>query len=381
MLPAVFFTMALAAPAFTGVAVDVILEGIDTPWDVAFVGDAAYITGRDGTLHYLHNDTLRELLRISVGGGEGGLLGVAVHPEYDSNRMVYLYHTDPFGPNTVSRYVHSAEGLLRDRVIISDIPSSVYHNGGRIRFGPDMMLYVATGDAGNAGLSRDISSLAGKILRLGPDGEVPADNPFPNSPVFAYGLRNPQGMDWTVNGTMLATDHGPSGLYGRAHDEINVIVPGGDYGWPESIGAHVEPGTVPPLLHSGSDTWAPSGLEYVSGGTIPAWEGMVVYGALRGEHVGVLSVDGSYHAKMFEGEFGRVRAPISHPNGTVYLITSNTDGRGQPSEHDDLLLKIRPDPPIPDIYADTVTILWDLHRHGIIGVEQVRSALLYLAGR
>ena len=382
MLPVLLLAMSCITPTFTGVSVDVIHDNIDTPWDVIFTEHGTgYMTSREGILYHMYNDTIRQILQVSVGGGEGGLLGVTIHPNYTSNNMVYLYHTDIHNGNTVSRYIHNDTGIHLDKVIISDMPSSLYHNGGRIQFGPDSMLYVTTGDAGNSALSQDIDSLAGKILRLDADGNIPHDNPFPDSFVYAYGLRNPQGITWTYNGTMIVTDHGPSGILSRAHDEINIIVPGGDYGWPDYIGSESGPAMHPPLIHSGSETWAPSGLVFVSNSAIPAWEGMLVYGALRGEHLGLVSEDGTHHDILFEGDFGRIRAPVLHPNGTIYVITSNTDGRGDPSPNDDVLLRVSSDPAILPEYQSSAASLWDLCRNHLIDTEQLQTGLKYLSER
>ena len=364
-----------------GVMVEVVADHLRIPWDGEFAPDGLlFLTARPGTLHTIQDGVVSEVLRLEVGGGEGGMLGVALHPNYTDNRLVYVYHTSTHSGNMVIRYEHHDAGLIQDAVIIKDIPSSTYHNGGRIHFGPDGMLYVATGDASNAPLSRDLGSLAGKILRLTPDGAIPADNPFEGSPVYAYGLRNPQGISWDDAGRMVATDHGPSGFYDRAHDEINAIVAGGDYGWPDSIGDRVVTGTIPPIIHSGDETWAPSGAVHLTNSSIPQWNGMILYGALRGEHLGLVSPDGSLHQKLFEGEFGRIRAPIQHPDGSVYLLTSNTDGRGSPTPDDDRLIRITAHPPIPDHLRQIASLLWEWHRDGTISRTQLDTALAHLSG-
>ena len=320
------------------VSVETVLDNIRIPWDAEFADDGRlFITTRPGIMYTVYNGTASEILRLDVGGGEGGMLGVALHPEYDLNGMLYVYHTSDY--NRVDRYVYGNSSLAYDRAIIAGIPSASVHNGGRIDFGPDGMLYVGTGDAGNAALSQNVTSVAGKILRLDPDGYIPEDNPFEDSPVYAYGLRNPQGMAWDKNGTMFVTDHGPSGFYNRAHDEINVVVSGGNYGWPLAIGSDVLPGMIPPLLHSGDATWAPSGMAYIVNGSVPQWDNMLLYGALRGQHVGVVSVDGDRQT-ILEGELGRIRHVFQHPDGSIYLLTSNTDGRGSPSPNDDVMVRI-----------------------------------------
>ena len=364
-----------------GVSVEVVADGLDIPWDVQFAPDGtAFLTTRPGVLYIIQDGTISEALRLRVGGGEGGMLGVALHPNYTENHLVYVYHTEPGSGNKVVRYIHLESGLVEESVIIDGIPAASNHNGGRIRVGPDSMLYVTTGDAGSASRSQDIASLAGKILRLTPEGTVPADNPWEGSPVYAYGLRNPQGISWNGTGSMIATDHGPSGFYGRGHDEINVIIPGGNYGWPDAIGSRTIPGIIPPLIHSGGDTWAPSGATHLAGSAIPQWDGMILYGALRGEHLGLVSQDGTAHAKLFQGEFGRIRAPVQHPDGSVYLMTSNTDGRGSAAPRDDVLLRITAHPPIPDGLREAATLLWEWHYDGDITRAQLDMALAYLSG-
>ena len=382
-LPAYSGAQVAAADIYpeAGVSVEVVADGLDIPWDIQFAPDGtAFLTTRPGVLYVMQDGVISEALRLRVGGGEGGMLGVALHPNYTENRLVYVYHTEPGSGNKIIRYVHLESGLLEEMVIIDGIPAASNHNGGRIRFGPDAMLYVATGDAGSASRSQDPGSLAGKILRLTPEGAVPADNPWEGSPVYAYGLRNPQGISWNGTGSMISTDHGPSGFYGRGHDEINAIVPGGNYGWPDAIGSQMIPGMIPPLIHSGGDTWAPSGATHLAGSAIPQWDGMILYGALRGEHLGLVSQDGTAHTRVFEGEFGRIRAPVQHPDGSVYLMTSNTDGRGSASPRDDLLLRVTAHPPIPDGLREAAALLWGWHYAGDITRAQLDTALSYLSG-
>ena len=365
-----------------GIAAETILYDLDIPWDVQFVpdDDMAFITTRGGVAYSLHNGSLHSILDINVRGGEGGMLGIAIHPEYEDNSMVYVYHTDHEHGNVVLRYVYQDDTLIFHDTIIHDIPASLYHNGGRIAFGPDDMLYVTTGDAGDGSLSRDVSSLAGKILRIEPDGSIPEDNPFADSPVYAYGLRNSQGITWTDDGTIFAVDHGPSGLFERAHDEINMIIAGMDYGWPDAIGARTIPQTVAPYMESGDITWAPSDILYVQNSTIPQWNGALVYTALFGKHVGVIHEDKS-RQEILNDEFGRIRAITQHPDGSVYLLTTNTDGRGDPSDTDDRLIRITAHPPIPISYIHTAERIWELYRNDDISVSELQVALRYLSER
>ena len=178
-------------------------------------------------------------------------------------------------------------------------------------------------------MSQDLSSLAGKILRINPDGTIPDDNPFDSSPVFSYGHRNPQGIAWDNNGLLVSSEQGPSGEMGYGHDEIYVIVKGGNYGWPKALGDSSDDSFVNPIIHSGQTTWAPSGMVYFDSNKIPSLDGKFLVGALRGQHLMVVDVaeDGSLinAEKIFEGEFGRIRTAQIGPDGVLYLLTANGD--------------------------------------------------------
>ena len=182
---------------------------------------------------------------------------------------------------------------------------------GRIQFGPDGKLYITTGDAGNPALSQDKNSLGGKILRINSDGTIPEDNPWENSLIYSYGHRNPQGLDWDESGNLLVTEHGPSGIRGKAHDEINLIIPGTNYGWPDIIGDESKESLQNPILHSGDDTWAPSGAEFYDGDKIPQWTGKYFVATLRGNHLHMIDFDAENkkiisHEKLFQDEFGTI---------------------------------------------------------------------------
>lgn len=336
-----------------GVAVETVAGNLEVPWSIDWLpnGDALF-TERGGNLRMIMDGELlgEPLLSLGVAGIEGGLLGVAVDPGYDQNGHIYLYYT--YGnilstTNKIVRYQLDGTALYGEEVLLDGIPGGPVHDGGRIAFGPDGKLYATTGDAGNPGLSPDRSSVAGKILRINPDGTIPDDNPWEGSPVYSTGHRNPQGMDWDSGGNLVTTDHGPSGERGRAHDEVNVVVAGADYGWPAVIGDESKAGSRNPILHTGTDTWAPSGAEFYDGGTIPQWEGMYFVATLRGAHLQMIGLDpGSgtvtSQERLFEGEFGRLRDVETGPDGHLYLLTSNRDGRGSPAVTDDRILRIVP---------------------------------------
>ena len=333
------------------VKVETIAENLEVPWAIAFSSDdRIFFTERVGKLRVIENGELNPdpLIVLGVGGGEGGLLGLALDPDFEKNHYLYLYQTyNEFLStyNKVVRYTVDQNQLLDETILLDKIPGAVYHDGGRIKFGPDNKLYIATGDAGNPDWSQDIDSLAGKILRMNSDGTIPEDNPFENSLVFSYGHRNPQGFDWDKAGIMVATEHGPSGERGRAHDEVNLIEVGKNYGWPEVVGDESENQMINPILHTGSSTWAPSGASFYHSDNVSEWEGSYFIGTLRGNHLRMLDLDlqnGKVLASeaLFEGEFGRIRDASMGPDGNLYLLTSNRDGRGSAGPNDDRILRI-----------------------------------------
>ena len=327
--------VSLLAPAFAEMNIDVIVDGLNNPWEMVFApnGDI-YFSERDGRIWKIESFGEAKVIQTfpKSGSYEGGTLGLALHPNFEENNKIFVYQTNlelEFFQNKVFSFTVDGDELIDKKTIMDDIPGAPWHDGGRIAFGPDDKLYITTGDAVNPGWSQDLSSLAGKILRINPDGTIPDDNPFDSSPIFSYGHRNPQGIAWSNDGMLVSSEHGPSGEMGYGHDEINVIVKGKNYGWPKVVGDSSEDSFVNPIIHSGQSTWAPSGMVYFDSNKIPSLDGKFLVGALRGQHLMVVDVakDGSLISKekMFEGEFGRIRTAQIGPDGVLYLLTANGD--------------------------------------------------------
>lgn len=237
-----------------------------------------------------------------------------------------------------------------DTIILDNIPVARFHNGGRLRFGPDGMLYIGTGDAREPETAQNVNSIAGKILRLTPDGQVPDDNPFPGNPAFITGVRNTQGFGWFNDSTLWVTDHGPSGELGRTgHDEVSVASPGANLGWPTIYGCQKQEGMVSPSL-----TWnqavPPGGAEMYTGDAIPEWQGSLLIGVLGAKHLHRVTFNPQSpyqvqsHEVYLQGEppqgLGRLRDVIMSPEGELYVTTSNCDGRGNCPPEKDKIFRI-----------------------------------------
>lgn len=337
-------------------AVEVVASGLRTPWAVDFAPDGRiFVTERPGRIRIVKERKLLAepwLVLDVTETGEGGLLGLALDPEFTKNRFVYVAYTYRASngrlQNRLVRLRDDAAGGkgLADKVLIDGVAGNNNHNGGRVKFGPDGKLYWTMGDAQETATSQDLGSLNGKILRLNPDGTFPPDNPFPRSPVYSYGHRNPQGLAWQPGTKRLyATEHGPSGfLLGCCRDELNYVEAGKNYGWPILTGDETGEGMVPPVLQSGNrTTWAPAGAAFVTAGP---WAGSLVFTGLRGQALYRVRLDPGDPRKaiqfeqLFEGRFGRLRDVAEGPDGALYLLTSNRDGRGWPESQDDRLLRI-----------------------------------------
>lgn len=336
------------------IRVEVVARGLEVPWGIAWLpGGDLLFTERPGRVRRLRADGTLEPTPIAtvpaLSSGEGGLLGLAVAPDFATSRTFFLYvTTDAEGRNRnrVERWVLPVDGSAArlERVILDDIPSARFHDGGRLRFGPDGFLYVATGDAGDPERSRDLSTPAGKLLRVTRDGAAPEDNPHAGSPVYLSGLRNLQGFDWLPDGTLVVADHGPSGELGRrAHDEVSLARAGDDLGWPQQDACSPVEGTVLPLL--AFETAAPpGGLAVYTGSSISEWNGSVIVATLGSRHLHrVQLANGALtkHEVYLQDQFGRLREAVMGPDGHLYLTTSNCDGRGSCGSDKDRILRVR----------------------------------------
>ncbi|WP_341346867.1 PQQ-dependent sugar dehydrogenase [Paenibacillus sp. FSL H3-0469] len=341
-----------ASPGFPYTA-ETLASGLEVPWEMAFAPDGRiFITERTGSLRVIENGKLRDapLLKLSdplVSKGEGGLLGLALDADFEQNGRAYVYHTyrteEGETANRVLQLQIGSSAAEISGVLLDHIPGDTNHNGGRIKIGPDGNLYITTGDRYEPELAQDNNSLGGKILRITPRGSIPEDNPWPGSPVYSMGHRNAQGLAWQPeSGALYSSEHGQS-----SHDELNLIEAGANYGWPLIEGDETEasqPELVTPLVHSGKETWAPSGMTFITQGP---WAGELLVASLAGQQLLRVSLPPAGGApsmtSLFKDKYGRIRKVAEGPDGTLYLMTNNRDGRGDPQEQDDQLIALRPD--------------------------------------
>ena len=337
-----------------GLAVETVAVGLKVPWDLAFAPDGRIlVTERPGRIRLVEGGALQESPYAAIEvyhRSEAGLMGIALHPEFASNGYLYVCYTYREGRDTfnrIARLTDQGDYANSHRTILDGIPGAPRHDGCRIRFGPDGYLYATTGDATRPDLAQDPDSLAGKVLRMADDGSVPHDNPFPDSPVFTRGHRNPQGLDWhPETGEPFITEHGPD-----RDDEINILEPRGNYGWPEVTGASGDTRYSDPLVAL-TPTVAIAGAAFISGDRLlRSWRGNLVFAALKGSHLQRVVLEPPHYRSvasrhtLFNDDFGRLRAVVMGPDGFLYFTTSNRDGRGRPQNGDDRLLRLVPAPP------------------------------------
>lgn len=318
---------------------ETVVTKLEIPWEIVFLPRGEMlVTERSGKILKISNDR-KTIKEINVKHkGEGGLLGMAIHPDFDRNNFIFIYFSYQDGlvmKNKVARYVLSEDAMSDEKIVLDGIPGSSNHDGGRIKFGPDGYLYITTGDAEHPDSAQDKNLLSGKILRIKDDGSIPADNPFGNA-VYSYGHRNPQGLAWDKDGNLWATEHGPSGTQ-TGNDEVNLIKKGGNYGWPQIKGKQTKEGMLAPVIESGREsTWAPSGLAY--------FDGSLYFAGLRGSAVYKAQIKGGKLelSEKYKNTFGRIRTVVLGPDRYLYISTSNRDGRGSATPDDDRIIKIKP---------------------------------------
>lgn len=339
--------------------VEKVVGGLQVPWSIVWAPDGRMIfTERPGYVRVVENGALRQQPLYQVKDvdpkGESGLMGLVLHPQFASNRFLYLSYAYAGGGGVRVRVVRlreSASGLTDLKVIIENIPAAQFHAGCRLRFGADAKLYITTGDATDRRLAQRLDSLAGKTLRLNDDGSVPTDNPFVGQPnarpeVWSYGHRNAQGLDFQPDTNyMFQTEHGPSGFDGPlGGDEFNFVEKGKNYGWPLIHHTATRQGMEAPLLEY-TPACAPASGAFYRGSVIPQFKGNFFFGCLRGERIIRVVLDKQRvvtQEDLLSGKYGRIRDVAEGPDGFLYFSTSNRDGRGNATTDDDRILRLVP---------------------------------------
>ncbi|WP_406333019.1 PQQ-dependent sugar dehydrogenase [Streptomyces sp. NBC_00203] len=318
-----------------------VTEDLDTPWGLAPLPEGGLlVSSRDkGTITRVDEKTGKKTVMGEVPGvapaGEGGLLGIALSPDYASDHMVYAYFTTA-SDNRIVRMLYDekkppGEQLGAPDTIFKGIPKGMIHNGGRIAFGPDKMLYAGAGETGDRELAQDKKALGGKILRMTPDGEPAPGNPFGDSVVYSYGHRNVQGLAWDDKQRLWASEFGQD-----TWDELNQIKPGDNYGWPVVEGKSDNPKYHNPIAQWPTDEASPSGIAYA--------EGSIWMAGLKGERLWRIPLNGTKASAapeaFLKGKYGRLRTVVSAGGDKLWLTTSETDGRGSPGKGDDRILEV-----------------------------------------
>lgn len=313
--------------------IEVIAENLDAPWSIHKIDNTFYLTERSGSIVKIEGEKVqRQSVKLDKElstASEAGPLGFVVAPDFLTSNKAYAYYTYEDADGQFNRIVTlqlEDNRWIEESVLVDQIPSGTYHHGGRLKIGPDEKLYATTGDASNRDIAQNLASLGGKILRMNLDGTIPSDNPIPESFIYSYGHRNPQGLTWSTDETMYASEHG-----NQANDEVNVIHAGQNYGLPIIEGKEAQENLIAPLFTSGSDTtWAPSGMAY--------YNGHLYVAALRGTAVLQFNLDTKEIHKVITN-LGRIRDVLIEDD-FLYFISNNSDGRGNPQEHDDKLYRI-----------------------------------------
>lgn len=324
--------------------VEIIAEGLQAPRSIDISKDGRiFVSEKRGSIRVVDNGTL---LTEPVGDikaeniGDAGLLGLTLHPNFTQNHLFYVYYTYSNSTglfNKVLMLTESNNRIIDSKTILDGIPGDEYRDGGRIKFGPDGKLYVSTGDASIPELSQDLDSLAGKILRTNEDGTIPQDNPFSNSPVYAYGFRNVQGLAWAPNsGALYSSDQG-----GAGNDEINLISPGKNYGWPhEECNSSDDDNRYTPPVLCFNPSLEPSGIAFAFSNKL-GYQNHLIVATLKGSHLRDIDFDSGSQNTILVG-YGRIIDLVESEDGSIFVLTSNTDGRALPQQGDDKILRLTP---------------------------------------
>lgn len=335
---------------------EVVAQDLKVPWSLAFTSqNRILVTERPGRIRVIENGVLSPtpLANFDVSNqSEEGLMGITLDPEYDTNKYLYIClaygRSEPIYDKVI-RVKDLGNSLSEETILLDKIPAAEFHAGCRLRFGPDGKLYISTGDARDKNLAQEVSSLAGKILRINKDGSIPTDNPYPGLPLYSFGHRNSQGFDWhPISGQLVVTEHGPSGNDGPGGgDELNLVVSGKNYGWPIISHEQKKDGMMSPAI-----VWTPaiapaSGMFY-RGTVFPQFTNDFFFGMLRGEGLVRVAFDKESGKKIISYEkvgnidVGRVRDVVEGPDGLIYFTTSNQDGRGVARQGDDHIYRLVP---------------------------------------
>ena len=338
-----------------GVTVNSWVTNLKIPWQLVFLPESnrALVTERTGSIRLIEDGVLQKepyAVPEVTPRGEGGLMGLAHHPDFPNKPYIYAMYTyqDQQGNlyNKIVRFTDQGDKGVNEEIILDQIPGGTVHNGGRIAFGPDGKLYATAGDTWNHSIAQNLDSLGGKILRLNPDGSIPADNPFEDSYVYSLGHRNPQGLAWhPETGHLFISDHGPSGDLGlHGKDRIKVIEPGGNYGWPNSIG-YIEDNEYNNPLIMWQQATPPSGITFYNNNLYVATLGSEALIKIElthqsGYNYKVNKIERWFAEGNYSGVYGRFREVLKGPDGKLHILTSNRDGRGNPRSNDDKILKL-----------------------------------------
>jgi glucose/arabinose dehydrogenase len=338
---------------------ELVATDLEVPWSLVFDPDGnLLIAERPGRIRLLSNDSLKSEplldLKLERTIGEGGLMGLALHPDYSMNRFVFVSYSYPRDESLylrIVRYSYSEEQFEDETVIFNGIPVTRFNIGGALTFGPDGKLYLSVGDTLKPNLAQQRGSLAGKVLRLNDDGSIPSDNPPSSQPgsrreIWSIGHRNIQGFAWQPStGSLFVTEHGPNGFDGpEGGDEINMIRSGGNYGWPSVSYSGSQQETIPAVIDF-SATLEPGGCIFYTADLMPDFKGCFLFTCLRGARLVSVRIKNGKPVEMesfLRGFLGRIRAVAQSPDGAIYFSTSNRDGRGLPRALDDKIYRILP---------------------------------------